>query len=191
MVYKTLKCTAKACHDVGSCNFEYKRFWGLESDFSRWAIFSTPPGYSSTNNPIESFNSIIKKFFINRIKNNLLVSLKNFYDVFETYYHKDFCKSVKIPNIIVQRARELILTRNRNLVGKNNNYKYTNQNRKVYNIIINQDASTFNCNCPFFIDKAYCKHLTMVLIKENLSIHGLNFSQKFRIRKKQRNAQKK
>ena len=39
---------------------------------NNWQIFYTPAGYPMTNSPIESCNNIIKKFFTNRIKYNIL-----------------------------------------------------------------------------------------------------------------------
>ena len=36
------------------------------------------PGYATTNNPIESYNATIKKFFTNRFKLNLIPALEIF-----------------------------------------------------------------------------------------------------------------
>ena len=35
----------------------------FEGKFSNWQVFASPPGFASTNNPLESFNKIIKLHF--------------------------------------------------------------------------------------------------------------------------------
>ncbi|RNA33331.1 hypothetical protein BpHYR1_028252 [Brachionus plicatilis] len=44
----------------------------IDSPFCNWQLFQTPPGYSMSNCPIESYNGKIKKFFTDRTKFNLL-----------------------------------------------------------------------------------------------------------------------
>ena len=44
-------------------NAEYLKKQWVESDFGNWMLFSTPSGYATTNNPLESYNGIIKEFF--------------------------------------------------------------------------------------------------------------------------------
>ena len=40
----------------------FSKQW-LDGVFCNWCIFNTPPGYSTTNNPVESNNAVIKNFF--------------------------------------------------------------------------------------------------------------------------------
>ena len=169
----------------------FQKQW-LDEPFSNWAVCFSPPGFSSTNNPIESFNGRIKKFFTNRIKSNLLVSLKNFEEVLYTYYHKEYNnKILKIPSEVLKRGKLLVLSRAKFLVKKKNKYTYTSESKK-YNIKIdiNDLAPTgTNCDCCYFADKAYCKHLTMIILTEKLEIFGITYNEKFSIRKLQRNNQ--
>jgi transposase-like protein len=39
----------------------FKAQW-MDSIFCNWQIFQTPPGFTTTNNPIESYNAMIKNF---------------------------------------------------------------------------------------------------------------------------------
>jgi hypothetical protein len=55
----------------------FKKQW-VESTFCNWQIFKTPPGYATTNNPIESYNNKIKTLFTNRLKLNILRALEIF-----------------------------------------------------------------------------------------------------------------
>ena len=55
----------------------FKTQW-IENIFSNWQIFQTPAGFTTTNNPVESYNAIIKRFFTNRLKLNLIPALEIF-----------------------------------------------------------------------------------------------------------------
>ncbi len=46
----------------------------INSDFSNWQLFHAPPGYASTNNPLEQYNARIKQDFTKRFKHHLLSS---------------------------------------------------------------------------------------------------------------------
>jgi hypothetical protein len=43
-----------------------------------WQIYQTQPGFTTTNNPIESYNGKVKAFFTNRFKLNLVPPLEIF-----------------------------------------------------------------------------------------------------------------
>jgi transposase-like protein len=43
----------------------YNKVW-VDGAFKHWHIYNTSPGFSTTNNPVESYNAVIKKFFTNR-----------------------------------------------------------------------------------------------------------------------------
>ncbi|POM81688.1 Hypothetical protein PHPALM_303 [Phytophthora palmivora] len=38
----------------------FKKQW-LDTTLSNWSVFHTPPGYATTNNPVETFNKVIKQ----------------------------------------------------------------------------------------------------------------------------------
>ena len=44
-----------------------KKQW-IDSQFNKWAVFHSPPGYSNTNNSLESYNKSIKAYFTNNEK---------------------------------------------------------------------------------------------------------------------------
>ena len=60
----------------------FRKQW-VDSLFSNWMLFSTPPGYATTNNPLESYNAIIKAFFTNRSKLNIVDMLNTFKQVIQ------------------------------------------------------------------------------------------------------------
>jgi hypothetical protein len=49
----------------------FEKQW-IKSKFNKWSVFHSPPGFTTTNNPIESFNKTIKQFFKNNLKLNLV-----------------------------------------------------------------------------------------------------------------------
>ena len=54
-----------------------KQQW-VESKFNKWCVFNKSKGYSTTNNPIESYNNTIKRFFTNRVRLNVVTALEAF-----------------------------------------------------------------------------------------------------------------
>ena len=67
----------------------FKRQW-IDSSFCNWAVFHTPPGYTTTNNPIESYNKSIKHFSTNRLKLNLIPALNMFKELIYNESLKNF-----------------------------------------------------------------------------------------------------
>ena len=47
----------------------------FEGTFSNWQVFKSPPGFAATNNPLESFNKIIKARFTNYEEQPLYASI--------------------------------------------------------------------------------------------------------------------
>ena len=62
-----------------SFNDYFEKQW-IKSQFNKWSIFHSPSGYTTTNNPIESFNKTIKQFFTNNLKLNLVPA----FEIFQT-----------------------------------------------------------------------------------------------------------
>ena len=160
----------------------YNKVW-VDGAFKHWHIYNTSPGFSTTNNPVESYNAVIKKFFTNRFKCHMLPCLENFDEVIGSIDHKEFLTYKKIPAKTIKYAKKLIEKRKKFLVTKNENeYTYENEKKKKYKI----DFVRKTCTCPFFQDRKVCKHLTMVCYVKNISIPGLKMSQKYSIRAQQR-----
>ena len=67
----------------------------------------TPAGYASTNNPLESYNATIKKFFTNRFKFNFLPCLSIFKEVLENMNHKQSNSFRRATYTLKERAKKL------------------------------------------------------------------------------------
>ena len=72
----------------------------VESRFCNWCVFSSPLGYSTTNNPIESYNNTIKSLFTNRLKLSLFHVLEIFKTVIQYVSSKNeiFQKEILVTN---------------------------------------------------------------------------------------------
>jgi hypothetical protein len=166
---------------------EYFQKQWLDGEFSNWALYHTNPGFSSTNNPIESFNSIIKRFITQRFKDNMLQSLEVFKDSLVNYDHKIFCNFPKIKKSSILRAQILIKDQINSLKEKRNFYEFSNKENKKFRIIINEfdlnnPSNTF-CDCPYFQAHAFCKHIIMICLHKDLKLQGLESIAKFSLRK--------
>jgi len=81
------------------------------SPFKNWQLYSTPVGYATTNNPIEQYNAIIKKFFTNRLKLNIVAMLKIFTEVIQYESSKiinyKFSVEKIVDSTLISEARNL------------------------------------------------------------------------------------
>jgi len=97
----------------------------------------------------------------------------------------------KVTSSIKKKATDLFKNESTNLKEiDSNNYKFRSKSKKVYKIVYDPDCyecpdCTF-CTCSSFLDKAVCKHLTMICIKNKYSLSGLTYLPKFSLRKAQR-----
>ena len=105
----------------------FRKQW-LDGVFCNWAIFSKPAGCASTNNPVESHNAIIKKFFTNRFKFNFLPCLLIFKDTIECMHHKNFKNYRKVSMSLKDKAKKTLLARGKYLIERNNKlFKYKSE----------------------------------------------------------------
>ena len=66
-----------------------------KSKFRNWQLFNTPPGYSCTNSPIESYNRQIKHSFTCRVKFDMIPAMKVFEDLVR-YESNQICDFVSV-----------------------------------------------------------------------------------------------
>ena len=97
----------------------FSKQW-LEGPFSSWSIYLTPAGLASTNNPIESFNGIIKKCFTFRFIRSLKETLETFEHNLVNYDHKVFKNNPKVIKESIKRGTELAKLRSVYLKQKKN-----------------------------------------------------------------------
>ncbi len=86
----------------------FNKKW-LSGDFVNWQIFNTPPGFATTNGPIESYNNTIKKFFTMRKIYNMLPALEILVEQvkFESIRERIFHSEVLPPQKLINEARKL------------------------------------------------------------------------------------
>ena len=68
----------------------FSKQW-LDSDFSKWQIYHTPAGYSSSNGIIESYNRTVKTSFTRRQRLSVLNALKMMAEKSVYYSHRSKC----------------------------------------------------------------------------------------------------
>jgi hypothetical protein len=105
-------------------------------------------------------------------------------------YHKEFINVAKVNHSIKEKGSFLLKNRIKYLKEEETNlFKYVNEKRFVYNIILDPECNCpdcTNCSCFSFLDKAVCKHLALVCLFKKHNFPGLNFSNKFSVRRAQR-----
>lgn len=121
----------------------------------------------------------------------MLPALEKFEEELSSLNHKEYVYYKKVTSSIKKKATDLIKNESKNLKEiDSNNYKFRSKSKKVYKIVYDPDCyecpdCTF-CTCSSFLDKAVCKHLTMICIKNKYSLPGLTYLPKFSLRKAQR-----
>ena len=113
----------------------FRKQW-VASVFSNWMLFSTPPGYATTNNPLESYNALIKAFFTNRSKLNIVDMLNTFKQVIQYESSKlcnyDFVKIKLVDEKHIKKAKRLMLSKFSNISNNSEiRYKYTHECGKI------------------------------------------------------------
>ncbi|RNA13975.1 hypothetical protein BpHYR1_035281 [Brachionus plicatilis] len=79
----------------------FKKQW-IDSPFCNWQLFNTPPSYSMSNCPIESYNGKIKTHFTDRTKFNLVP----IFEILENVVKLESSDSVRveIPELMLRDA---------------------------------------------------------------------------------------
>ena len=91
----------------------FKNQW-IYSQFNKWAVFHSPPGYSSINNAIESYNRTIKSFFTNNLKLNLIPAFKIFKELVFVKSSKEFVYKNEVSVTKTQENKSKILEQKKN-----------------------------------------------------------------------------
>jgi hypothetical protein len=156
----------------------FKKQW-LEITFNKWAIFHTPPGYLTTNNPIESYNNQTEHFFTNRLKLNLIPAFKIFKDLINYESNINFKneKSVFINKHQETQAKKLEPGKFKRIDKYIYEYKHKNGKVSCTNL------SNKSCSCLYYIDKCIWYHLIFgANIHEKAALPGMQIFDKFSLR---------
>ena len=127
----------------------------FDGPFSNWQVFCSPPGFASTNNPMESFNKIIKSQFTNFENKAILSFIHIVTNHLIPYYsnnEKEFM-FYRIPHL-----------KTKQLANQLNNEKF--QMRSIIECIYIGRTHTQSinfqyksCTCRWFLAFAVCAHL--------------------------------
>lgn len=132
----------------------------------KWRVYNSPLGFSTTNNPIESYNNKIKVQFTMRV----LMSMKGICDLFkdvcafECERLKEFSNEVKVTSKIYKRAQSF-------LVENSSSLKRFSVSQYIYKEHV-IDLDLKSCECRFFSKNAMCHHLVAVALLENRELNG-------------------
>jgi hypothetical protein len=123
--------------------------WVL-SPFKNWQLYSTPIGYATTNNPIEQYNAIIKKFFTQRMKLNIISMLKIFTECIQYESSKivnyKFCTQKLVDTHLINEANKLQgkkIYKTLNYEEEVFNYRHTNGRISPINVV-NKNVHALN-----------------------------------------------
>ncbi len=136
----------------------FKKQW-IDSVFSHWQIFQTPPGFTTTKNPVESYNGKIKAFFTNRLKLNLVPALEIFKNDCiepESSYVFNYATQKLVTRSLENNAKKLVDSKFVKLDEHLYEYNHINGQTSAINL------SNRTCTCPETIKKGICLHLIRV-----------------------------
>ena len=122
----------------------------LNGSFNNWQIFNTPAGYSTTQNPEESFNGQIKEVFTEFERLTVLGACESMRKICLHYSeNQPVFKLVKDKcNSTIKLARECSRT----------DFVQTDPNTLWYKSKYQITLEPRYCSCPYFIDEGTCKH---------------------------------
>jgi hypothetical protein len=164
----------------------FEKQW-IKSKFNKWAVFHSPPGFTTTNNPIESYNKSIKAFFTNNLKLNLVPVFEVFQNlVFEESSIKmNYETVVKVTKTLENKSKKL----NKLKFIKNNSTEYLYNHTNGQTSFINLLNNSFTCTSH--IDKGICLHLIHTARLENIVLPGMVIVEKFTVRNRRKKDKKK
>jgi hypothetical protein len=180
LAWQTIEAKWKADKDLNQYYEYFKKQW-INSRYCNWQIYNTPPGYSSGNGPIESYNNFIKTYFTNRFKSHLLPSLEIFQKLISFESSKIF--NYSLSKAVTQKLEDLGRSVVKCLQSDNGvefHYKHIDGSYCTSNV------HKLYCSCYYFLDKALCKHLVAACILTRTPLPGLRDAKAFSIRNAKR-----
>ena len=127
----------------------------FEGKFSNWQVFASPPGFASTNNPLESFNKIIKLHFTQFDSKVILAFISIVINHLIPYYslnEKEFI-FYRIPHAKTKNIAKSLNT---------SRFQMKNITECIYNGLNHVHTINFqykSCTCRYFLAFAICGHL--------------------------------
>ena len=146
----------------------FEKQW-INSKFKNWAVFHSPPGYTITNNPVESYNKSIKSNFTNRLKLNLIPA----FEIFDELIHHESSNAFNYKTTVVvtktheNNAKKLLLSK---FVKKEQHLYNYNHSSGIESLL---DLQKKTCSCRYFADRRLCLHLIRTAILEKVELVGM------------------
>ena len=150
----------------------FKKEW-IYSRFWRWSTYHTPPGYTPTNCPIESYNRDIKRV---HTKNetlsviSLITLLCETMIKYESIRQKPFSWNA-VPNDKTVKLATIMLGADKPFCNQPDvTYSFAASSRGYQNTHFNSQIQY--CKCFYYMDKAICCHIVYLALHFKQDIFG-------------------
>ena len=164
----------------------FNKQWLENIRFNNWQMFHVPPGYPNTNNPIESFNKLVKLVYTNYYVTTIYELLEGLRDklIFKlSSFPKEFCYYRAPTSAMLKKAK---LINEKAILKTNEDTFYYHKHDKldpskvVYNKYCIQRFDNkvyphfdfFYCSCYSFYKYYVCKHIVKVCDLFNYKLKG-------------------
>jgi hypothetical protein len=123
---------------------------------NKWRIFDSPPGYAKTNNPLESFNALIKRDYTKRIRLSVLDCLKMLKTLIRTYSKE----SRKVEAFIVDSVPTQSMITSATKYEESDftaekGYHFLNYKNEIFKLCLRKRR----CSCCDYVKYKMCAHL--------------------------------
>jgi len=136
--------------------------------FANWHIFKTPPGFANTNNPLESFNKIIKAIFTHFLEHRLFNFIMLIIEHILPYYcsiDKAF-KLYRVPHKKTIQASHNLKLEKFEMEGSTKCKYYGAAHVHTIDFVLK------SCTCRWFLAFCVCAHLVAACDKFNQPLEG-------------------
>ena len=142
--------------------------------FTHWKLYNRTAGVAVMNNPVETFNAVVKKYYTERVRHQLIVMLKIFIEDSlpeigrDNYHEKRPFEVLRKPSV---KTRKKVVGMNadtydvRQLTPTIVAYRKKHTSHSVTHTVNLVEES---CTCKPHVKDAYCKHLVHALESRNL-----------------------
>ncbi|CAF0708035.1 unnamed protein product [Brachionus calyciflorus] len=146
---KFIEFCSENCPDFA--RYLFKSWLSKNSKYTKWKVYNSPPGYATTNSPIESFNASIKRDFTYRKKLSVFGFILKSFEIIKYYSVTDkHFENTPIPSI---RAKNLAKS-----VSKWENFSQISKYIYEYKGYYSLNSKNFDCDCKYYLKWGYCSH---------------------------------
>jgi hypothetical protein len=155
--------------------YDYMNKTWFKGPFTKWKVCDSPSGYNKTNNPIESFNSSIKRTFTMRKRLSVAGLIERLGECIKYYSNSNqkFSSEPKPTKKMIKAASKLV----------KKDFKKYDKNRvqlREENFTRTIDLKNGNCTCTIYRKHAICKHLIAANEIFKLDLYKTLYLEKYR-----------